>query len=88
MAKLKEWVNYGDVNPIEHGGMWIREEEGSEGERFEFVKLQEWFDEHIAIHHGVVDITDDWIDKEAVGRYADVNEETEPEILEIGRAHV
>lgn len=65
------WVFIGDVNPIEHGGIWIREEEGGNGEQFEFVKVQEWFDEHIAIAHGTLDITDDWIDREGVESYGD-----------------
>lgn len=67
---INEWVFIGDVNPVEHGGIWIREN-GEDGDDFEFIKVQEWFDEHIALAHGHVDPTDSWIDREGVESYAD-----------------
>lgn len=69
---LSTWRFIGDVNPVEHGGIWIRLSEGSQDD-YEFVKVQEWFDEHIAVATGVVCVSDEWIDREGVESYGDVS---------------
>lgn len=69
---MNGWEYLGDVNPFEHGGTWLRPEEGSET-IFEFVNVQEATDEHVMISHGTVDLEESWIDKDLVSKFADVN---------------
>lgn len=66
------WVYIGDVNPVEHGGTWVRVSEVGT-EVYEFIKLQEWFDERIALATGEVCVTDDWIDQQAIENFGDVS---------------
>lgn len=70
-ANKNGWEYIGDVNPFEHGGTWLRQEEGNEP-AFEFVTVQEAQDEHVVIAHGTIDLEDSWIDKDAVSNYSDV----------------
>lgn len=73
----KGWNFIGDVNPVEHGGTWIRLQEGSD-EDYDFVKVQEWFDEHIAVATGTVCISDEWIDVHGVESYGDTSKNDTP----------
>ena len=66
MAKLNnEWVLIGDVNPIEHGGMYLHMEEGDE-DRVRFVQLTQDCDGTVIVHDGEVDLSDSWIDMQRV----------------------
>jgi hypothetical protein len=71
----KNWTNYGDVNPIEHGGVFVMQEDGT---TFRIVKLQFVDDEGKNLLTDLhVDVSDTWIEKEAVGNFADLNEASE-----------
>ena len=62
MAKLNnEWVLIGDVNPIEHGGMYLQMQEGDE-DRVRFVQLMQDNDGTVIVHDGEVDLSDSWIE--------------------------
>lgn len=73
--EIGAWEFSGDVNPVEHGGIWVRKLWENE---YEFIKVQEWFDDHIAVAHGQFDITEDWIDQEGVESYGDTSRENNP----------
>lgn len=58
------WVNYGDVSPIEHGGIFVKKESET---TFRIIKLQFVDDEEKnLLWDCYVDITDSWIEKESV----------------------
>jgi hypothetical protein len=70
-----DWVNYGDVNPIEHGGIFVKEENET---TFRIVKLQFVDDDGKNLLLDLnVDISDSWIEKEAVMNYAGISEADE-----------
>lgn len=75
MKNEMTWENYGDVNPIEHGGKWIHKE----GETtFRIIRLE--FDDHQQknlLHDLHVDISDSWIDRDDIISYADLSEDTD-----------
>ena len=64
-----EFTAYGDVNPIEHGGQWVRKITETD---YEAITL-EYDEPNEVIRLGTVllDISDAWIDKKSVLSYAD-----------------
>lgn len=59
-----EWVNYGDKNPIEHGGIFVHQENDT---TFRIIKLSFVDDEEKNVLWDMyVDVSDDWITKESV----------------------
>lgn len=74
-----KWVNYGDVNPIPHGGLWIKQEENSPNE-YRYVELELVdHDGNFEIYSGLVDLTDSWIDWDGVNKSCDIHADTSDE---------
>jgi hypothetical protein len=66
---MNTWENYGDVNPLEHGGLFVRRSEDDTME-FDVVHIHPDADsEKIFYADGLVSLRDDWIDWDAVGKY-------------------
>ena len=64
MGNAIEWKNHGDVNPIEHGGIFVHQENDT---TFRIIKLFFVDDEEKNVLWDMyVDISDDWINKESV----------------------
>lgn len=86
MTELK-WTNYGDVNPIEHGGFWIAKDEeipSIDGTCFHVVEWTPTTENVGLLATGYVDISDNWIDWRAVTSYADLHDDSTSE--EMARA--
>ena len=68
---MSKYINYGDVNPIEHGGIFVLQESETSfrivKNEFDGSKKHYLFDLHI-------DISDTWIDKESVLSYIGMTE--------------
>lgn len=79
----REWKAFGDVNPIEHGGIWIREDSDCKGS-FYIVKWSPVDDEFGMYSTGYVTPTDEWIEKESVFNYADLDDDSPIERIAIG----
>jgi hypothetical protein len=75
VSEKLNWVNYGDVNPLEHGGLWLLQDEENENE-FDIVELlvgDSWEEGKVYfLSDGHIDVTDDWIDWDMVGVNEDV----------------
>lgn len=65
--KNNEWENYGDINPIEHGGMFVKQDLEISGRYYYVVSLT-----HIGsegkwlLIDGYIDLNDDWIEWDSV----------------------
>lgn len=77
------WENYGDVNPIEHGGMFVKKD--TYGERnFYVIQLtpmdgsdkEEWL-----IQDGYIDLDDSWIEWGSVQSTMDTPKDADDEYL-------
>jgi hypothetical protein len=69
MKNNNKWENYGDKNPLHHGGIWIKKDIESCPNCFYIIKFEP---EIMEIYDLYVDISDSWIDKKAIENYADV----------------
>jgi hypothetical protein len=74
MVQMKKgWENYGDANPIEYGGLFIKEDTDDFPNCFYVVELVnlEWAcgDEGFWVVEGYVDLNEDWIDWDGVKSY-------------------
>jgi hypothetical protein len=69
----KKWENYGDVNPIEHGGMFVLYDEEIEGRCYYVIEVNSEIDgeEKWAIIDGYVDLDDDWIEWDSINETMD-----------------
>jgi len=67
--KRYDFINYGDVNPLDHGGIWVKEINEAV---FEIVKN---IPETKELYYLEVDITDTWIEKEGVMSFIGMTEE-------------
>lgn len=63
------YENYGDVNPLEHGGIWVKRESKNE---YEILKNNP---ETNTLYDLLVDITDSWIEKDSVMSFIGMTEE-------------
>lgn len=70
------WKNYGDVDFFEYGTLVFQESETE----FRILRCLPYSDHEDMFQFADlhVDISDTWIDREEVERYADCNRETEP----------
>ena len=69
-----KWESYGDVNPLEHGGVWVRQDKDDKN-CFTVITL-DLYDEEDGTYqftNSYIDITDSWIDWEAVSGFAGEN---------------
>ena len=57
------WENYGDINPIEHGGVFVKKDVHN-GREYMVIHLTPFYDdgEKWLIIDAYVDLNDDWID--------------------------
>jgi hypothetical protein len=78
----KTWMALGDVNPMEHGGAWVKHDEGT---CFYVVTWHPSEDEENMgnFADSYVDLSDSWQDHEAVGSWADWQESTPDEIKSV-----
>lgn len=75
MTKTK-WSYDGDVNPFEHGGIWVRKNEKyPDGNVYEAVAIEnnDNYDE-IFLMYVEIDITDEELDRKAIEEYMDLAE--------------
>jgi len=71
MTNKANWKNYGDVNPLDHGGIWVMSDEEKNGSAFKgCYYVKKFIPETMEIIDAWVEITDDWIDKKAVQEFA------------------
>lgn len=66
--KKQNYFNYGDVNPIEHGGIWVKK---IDNHTFEIIKNIPETNELLDLK---VDITDSWIERERVMSFIGMTE--------------
>ena len=59
------WINYGDVNYMEYGALFIRSESGRSDTEFEVIYLVENPEDENTIFagYGTVDMSDEWLQK-------------------------
>lgn len=71
------WENYGDVNPIEHGGIFVKADEDFP-KSFYIVEVVPVFDseETWQISDLYVDVDNDW-DWDSIYSYADLNDDSD-----------
>lgn len=75
----KEIINYGDINPLEHGGIWLKQTNETE---YEIIKNNP---ENNLLYDLSVNISDSWIEKEKVMSFIGMTEETfDPILFAIG----
>lgn len=69
------WENYGDVNPIEHGGIFIKKDT-EDFPRCYYVVRIDYNEEagHFWLQDLYVDLNDDWFEWDAVHSYADTSD--------------
>lgn len=65
----KDYINYGDVNPLEHGGIWVRQ---TGKNSFDILKN---IPETNELYDLLVEIDDSWIEKDAVMSYIGMTKE-------------
>lgn len=81
MTNLKnsnqKWENFGDVNPIEHGGIFVKKDIEINSDTCYYI-VKNVYDEdgekHI-LYDLYIDISDDWIEKESVMDYIGMTKE-------------
>ena len=73
----KKWINYGDVNPIEHGGLWIMHDRGNTYRVVELYKVpKEVMENFHALADLYVDLDADWVDWPDVAACSDIDLDT------------
>lgn len=79
---MSEWVNLGDVNPLEHGGFFIRKDDENSYDVVALHNLEESAGEPgWLIENGYVCLDDEWIDWERVKEFAGIVENVSDEML-------
>jgi hypothetical protein len=82
-----KWEAYGDVNPFDHGGVWVLPNEDSNTDFFlvRVIPLEEYAGGPGYLVESVrIDLEDDWIELDSVKSYIGADEDTEPELLAVG----
>jgi hypothetical protein len=67
--KQNNYENYGDVNPLEHGGIWVKQINENE---YEVIKN---IPETSEVYDLSIDITDSWIEKDSIMSFVGMSEE-------------
>lgn len=73
------YINYGDCNPLEHGGIWVLQENTGMGITTQYGIVKNIFDadsEKIYLYDLGIDISDEWLDKKAVMLCTGMTEQT------------
>jgi hypothetical protein len=79
--QLMVWENYGDINPLDHGGLFISKDNDSFSDRqFYVIQVIPYpYREAWLIQDGLIDLDDDWIEwdsvKETMGTPEDASDE-------------
>ncbi|AIF72143.1 hypothetical protein LD11_gp267 [Bacillus phage Riley] len=86
--KDASWENYGDVNALEHGGVFIKKDMDYPGDKcYYIVKLINMTsacgEDGFTIEEGYVDLKDDWIDWEAVESTCDIADSDEIKVVDV-----
>jgi hypothetical protein len=86
MIDNNEWKNYGDVNPIPHGGFFVKADDKILFPGCYYIVTITDMDSACGepgflISSAYVDLNDDWIDWDRVTDYAGIGEDNEPEWL-------
>jgi hypothetical protein len=66
--KQADYENFGDVNPLDHGGIWVKQINKTE---YEIIKN---IPETLEIYNMSIDITDSWLEKDSVMSYLGMTE--------------
>ena len=68
MKKVNQWTAYGDVNPIEHGGVWMRQDTET---CYQVVTVKPYDDieSQWLVTDSYIDMSDSWIDRLRVASY-------------------
>lgn len=75
------WTNYGDVNPMEHGGTWVMSDEEKNGKAFKGCYYIVKFDpDTMEVVNCWVEVKDDWINRKSVMDYVGMTEDNYDEI--------
>lgn len=69
MGDTREFINYGDVNPIEHGGIWVKQVNETD---FEIARN---IPDNCEFQDMCVNICDSWIDRTGVMNFIGMIEE-------------
>lgn len=62
---MSEWKNYGDVNPIQHGGFWATQDQINSNCYYVLANEPQENDMHV-FNDMYFDLSDNWIDWDAV----------------------
>jgi len=77
MLNMNGFMNYGDVSFMEHGGTFIKNESGREYWVVTVDPIEDGESPAWEINYALVDIDDDWIDKDAVESCCDKSDTDE-----------
>lgn len=66
-----KWEAFGDVNPLDYGGIWVRKDSDTNFQIVKIDPIEEDPDKGFILSECYVDISDDWIDWSKVIKYAD-----------------
>ena len=71
-----EWNNYGDINPIEHGGFFIKPDSKEFPRCYYAVTVDKLAHEedHWLLQDLYIDLNNDWYEWDSVNSYADLDE--------------
>lgn len=73
---INNWTNYGDINPLDHNGIWIKQDYDTNYNVVKVTNLEESCSgEGFYIEDIYIDINDTWIDLEAVKACSGVSED-------------
>lgn len=75
------WTNYGDVNPIEHGGTFVKHDEVIGGRNYYAIKLTPMEDGTWLVIDGYIDLDDSWIEWESLRSTMDTPIDASDELL-------
>lgn len=78
--KEVNWVNYGDVNPLEHGGIWVRKDADIEGAYYIVKNVYRPVAELYEVYDLWVETGEEWQEKNLVMDYIGMTEDTFNEI--------
>lgn len=87
MSKVNEWVNYGDVNPVEHGAVFVKRDSEVSGRQFYVVSVYRFDSSKWQLIDGYIDLDDTWIDWNAVKVTMGTSENADNESLAVDCMH-
>lgn len=79
----KTWTNYGDVNPIEHGGMWVSHDTEIQGRNYYVIQSEMLHDGTFQVIDAYVDLDDSWIEWDSVKSTMDTSNDASDESLAV-----